>query len=356
MALDKDLAKRAQEELEKKSGGTNFFVRLDENETKDIKVLDPSPSMNGIWFVEIPIWWVGKTKITSPEFAGGSDVVQKIIDDFEKDFKREGKQAEKDFKKLCEAKHAWGGPLIKKETEYWAPILEFQWEFNDKTDEIEGIYDDNDKIDASLVDKYVVDQKAKVFSMKISLANEINKIATSRGGYMLTDQADGFNLAVSRVGSKRDTKYNAVKTDDMPVPEKYYDLSKDGIDLVKIAKAQIYTEEYIESVLANYFYGEKLEDVTDSDYAYPELRKKSEEKEEEEQEDASPRRRRGTAKAESKEEPEQVSPRRKARVEEEEEERLAPRSRSSASRRKAAEAEEGPAPRKRSLIDDVDDA
>lgn len=345
MALDRKLAEKAQEELDKKSSGSGLFIRLKEGEEKDIKVIDPTPSMNGIWYLEVPVWWVDKKRIPSPELVGESDSVQRILDQIKEEFRADG--SIKDYEKLLNAANSWGGKKVKKDTEYWTVVLEFEWNF-DKNEEIEGIYDAEGNVDAELVDKYIVDQKAKILAMKISLTTEINKIATSRGGYMLSDQADGFNLLVSRKGKNRDTKYSAVKTDPMPVPEKYYDLNKSGIDPVKIAKGQLFNDAYIEQILVNYFYGDKLEDPGDGDYLYPELRSKD--SEESAPEESSRRRRKTT-----EDEPEQASSRRRAAEPEEEEEKP--------KRRRAAKEEES-APRRasagsskrRNLVDDVDDA
>lgn len=262
---EKDLASR---------GGGGGFVRLAKDETKDIRILEPTASMNNVFFLEVPIWWIAGKPITSPSFIGEPDLIQTIIDEFKEEFKGDG-QAE--FKALMEAKAANGANQVQKVSGFWIPILEFDWDVDPKTEEIINIYDKDGNVDPNLVEKFVKGGKAQIFDAKISLVkNIVSQITTGRGGAKFLTQNEGVNLRVSRSGTGRDTLYAAQKDDPMPMPDKYY--GAEALDVVRRAKSTIFTDEYIEKILANYFFGEQLPE--EPVYRFPELRDNEEVKEE----------------------------------------------------------------------------
>jgi hypothetical protein len=320
--------KAAQEELNSRGGG-GFFTRLDKEKTSmDIRILPPTPSMLGKYWLEVPIWWINGKPITSPEVIGESDVIKDILDDIEADFKKQG--ADEQFTKLRNATKGQGMSLIQKTDAFWIPVLELEWKL-DGNNQIVGIYDADGKIDPSLVKKFIKDGQAKIFDCKISLLKNINQqILTGRNGANFLNQEDGYNLIVSKTGSGRDTAYSAVKDEPMPMPEEFYASDK-LLDLVEFAKGGLYTENYIEKVLYGYFYGEEI--PKEPEYRFPELRQKV--KGEDSGTDNAPPR----------------SARRQAVEEKKAEE--APRRRSRAVVEESGPTEEAPRRARRNLVDDV---
>jgi len=267
--FDYDAAKKAQEDLMSRGGGSKLFTRLDkENLTKDIRILEPTPSMNGLYWIEVPIWWVDGKPITSPEFVGEGDVVQEIMDAFENEF-GDTEKGKAEWKALRYASKGQGRKNIQKTTGFWIPVLEFEWKF-DKDGQIEGIYDGDD-YDVTKIKQFVKDGKAKILDCKVSLLKNINsQIITGRDGKHFLDREKGFNILISRAGEGTDTTYSSTKQESMPMPEDFY--GDGALDLVEVAKAGMYTDDYIEKVLAKYFFGEA--DPGDPEYRFPELRKK----------------------------------------------------------------------------------
>lgn len=334
--LNLEQLKKAEEELKSRSGGSGMFVRLGQDETKDIRILDPTPSMNGLYYIEVPIWWINGKAITSPKFLGESDLVEDIMAQFESEF-GETEEGADQFKKLKNAEKSKGMKLIQETTGFWVPILEFEWQLKNNN-QITGIYkEDGETIDPVLVKKFIVNGKAKVLDAKISLLKDINRqLTTGRSGATFLDKDKGFNMLISRAGTGRDTKYTAQKDEQMPMPEEFYGAG--ALDVVDVAKASIFTNEYIEAVLANYFFGEKLPD--EAEYRFPELREQL--KDGDSTEEAAPTRRRRGSVAES------------APVEEPAEEPAEEKAEPTTTRRSRATATAEPAPRqRRSLLKDT---
>jgi len=294
--LDLGALKEAEEDLKSRGGG-GLFIRLAQDETKDIRILDPTPSMNGLYYIEVPIWWIDGKPITSPEFIGESDLVQDVINDYESVFAKDG--AEDQFKKLRNASKGQGMKLLQKTTGFWIPVLEFDWVV--KNNQIDGITSDG-KVDPILVKKFIKDGKVKILDAKMSLLKGINRQLTAgRVGSIFLDQDEGFNLLIQRAGTGRDTTYTAQKEEQMPMPAEFYGTG--ALDVVEIAKSTVYTNEYIEDVLANYFEGTQL--PNEPVYRFPELRDAL--KNDEPVEEKTTRRRRGGEK-ESEERSEKTEP------------------------------------------------
>jgi len=294
--FDYDAVQAAQEELNSR-GGSKLFIRLDkDNLAKDIRILEPTPSMLGKYWVEVPIWWVNGKPITSPEIIGESDVVQEILDDFEKDFKNQ--KAEDQFKKFRDASKGQGLKLVKRIIAYWLPVLEFDWRI--EAGSLVGIYDDKNEYDVTKIKHFIKDEKAKILDAKVTLLKGINnQILTGRDGKNFLSQENGYNMTIQRTGKDRDTVYTATKQEQMPMPEDFYGAG--ALDVLEVAKAGLYTETYIEQVLAQYFYGEALPE--NPEYRFPELRDKFKDSEEKATTHVSRRRT-----AETQAEPEVVKP------------------------------------------------
>lgn len=260
--------KEAEEDLKTRGGGSGLFVRLAQDESKDIRILDPTPSMNGLYYIEVPIWWVGGKPITSPEFIKEDDYVQTCIDEYEKLYAEDGETGERQFKKLLNATKGQGMKLVQKSTGFWIPILEFDWKIG-PNGEISGITDDDGNIDPALVKRFITNGKTKILDAKMSLLKSINRqLTTGRVGAIFLDKEKGYNLIVQRAGVGRDTTYTAQKEDQMPMPDEYY--GPNALDVVEVAKSTIYTTEYIDAIMANYFESTPIPE--EAEYRFPELR------------------------------------------------------------------------------------
>lgn len=271
-----------------------MFIRLTKEETKDIRVLDPLPNMNGLYYIEVTQWWINGKPIISPEVIGEGDLVQSIMDDFKKDFDDQG--AGDQYKKLLNASKGAGMKLIQKSSAFWVPVLEFDWTV--KNNQIVGIEGEDGQIDPDLVKKFIKDGKPKILDAKMSLLKSINRQLTAgRAGATFLDQEKGFNMLIQRAGSGKDTTYVAQREDQMPMPADMYGV----LDPFEVAKSQLYTNKYIEDILANYFYGDEL--PKDAEYRFPELREKLKDGESAEEEKPVRRRPGRTAVAETTEEP-----------------------------------------------------
>jgi len=344
MPLDPKAVKAAQEELDSKSG-SDFFLRLKENDVKDIRVLEPSPAMAGNWYIEVPIYWIGKVRVVGNELSNGEDIVEKIMTDIEADFAKTNEQ--KDFNTLRNRTDGkFNAPVIRKQYEYWVPVLEFAWDV-DTQDQIVGIYDEKGNVDPNLVKKFVSGGKPKILDAKVSLIKQVNKVITARGGYDMPDPVKGFNLSISRTGTGRDTVYSATKTESMPMPSEFY--GSKALDPVRLAKAQVHTDDYIDKVLGNYFYGEAL--PKDAEYMFPELRDNASSTDSGEQ--VSARRGRSTTQEVAAE----VEPQKAAEVETPTPRRAAATADASPRRGRAAEKTEAPAraAAPRNILQDVED-
>lgn len=274
--IDPRKLKDFQKELEEKSKGLDNFINASKIEgTIDFRILDPLPNMDGLYSLEVPVWWIGKTKIISPEIFGENDIIQTVIN------AAEG-QNDPDINKLLAAKSDMGALKVRKQIEYWIPGLVLDWKIDDQ-DQIVGIYTaDGQEFDVDLIDTFVRDKSPKVLNCKTQLMKAINHEATTRGGHIMFEQDKGFNLILEKTGSGRDTVYKASKADYMPMPAKYYGEGNTP-DVINICTAALYTDEYMDAVIGNYLYGEEIPEKSDAVYRYPEVRaalKKNAEQEE----------------------------------------------------------------------------
>lgn len=264
--------KQAEVDLEKKSGSKNWIQLSKITDPIDIRVMDPLPSMNGIYYIEVPVWWINGTRIISPKLYGPGehDPVHACIEDA---------KAAKDpaILKLLNAKDETkkGAAKVQFKPEYWVAALKFNWELDSRTQQIKGIWKaDGVTPDVALIEQYIEDGKWKIVSMGIQALKAINKIATSRGGYLMVNQVDGFNITLSKTGVDRNTVYSALKADALPMPASYYTDEK-MIDPFEVAESLMFTNEYMDMVIGKYLYGEECpEKPGDEHYANPELREK----------------------------------------------------------------------------------
>jgi len=267
--------KRLEEEYAKKASFKKDYVYqqgLKDGESYEFRILDPLPNMNGRYFLDVVVWWINGKRIVSPETFGEPCPLQRIYDDAKN-------SNDKDLIRLLEAGDKSGKKIVRK-IENHIPILLFQFNV-DRNGDIIGITDKNGNYDVNLIDKYIVDGKPKILVVSTSVLMQINAIATKRGGLDMFTPDKGFNLNLSRQGKDRSTKYMVTRMDNMPVPEKYYQLDVVP-DIMNLVKKGMRTDEYIASIMYNYLFGDPIMNDDESTFRYPELRKESEQIEQEE--------------------------------------------------------------------------
>ena len=260
MSVDLKKLKEYQQELEERtSGGKNWITAAKFKDGVDFRVLEPLANMNGLYFLEVPVWWVNGKKALSPRVFDEADVIAEVIDDAKA-------QKDPDIDALIKASGP-NGPRLQLKLEYWMSVLQFDWKF--EGDDIVGIFDDKGDVDVNLIDKYIVDQCPKILAAGTQLLKAINHEATIRGGASMFDRLNGTNLFGKRTGSQRKTVYTADKMDQFPMPEKYYG-EGNSPDLLLHCKAGMLTNDYMEMLICWYLYGDEFEEKDENSYRYPE--------------------------------------------------------------------------------------
>jgi len=296
----KDFQQRMKERS-KSTGSSLFINRGDLDEPKEIRILEPHPAMDDLYFIEVVSWWIDGIKLYSNEIVGEEDIVQGIVTEAEH-------SGDPEIKKLLKAKTEKGYPRIRKDTEFWIPVLHLEFE-EEEGQIVSDIYDENGDYDVDKIRNFIADNRIKILCAPISLLNDINRIATTRGGSVMFDRDKGFNLLVSRTKSGKSTTYKAHKTDNMPMPEDFYgtDNMFNPYDLVE---SMMLNDDYQKYVIENYLYGDvEIPEDKEEYYKYPEKREemveffKSVEKDEEkETKSRRPRAKKETEEEETKEE------------------------------------------------------
>ena len=271
MSIDVKALEAAQKELSKRGGnGAKNWIQVSKIEAPiDFRIGDPLPQMGGIYFVEVPVWWVNGNRIISPRLFGPQekDVVKLAIE--------EAKRAkDKDILALLNAKGDNNMPKVQEKIEYWIPVLKFTWDL-DARGAIKGIYGADGQPDPELIKQFIDDYHWKILVANITALKAINEIATKRGGATMTDRVNGFNLILSKTGEKRDTRYSVVRDNSplMPMPEELYTPEK-LVDPFEVAQSLMFTDEYQDQIIGKYLYNEDCPEKSDECYAYPEIREK----------------------------------------------------------------------------------
>jgi len=274
--LNLDKLKEAQEELNKRSGsGRKNWLQVNKiTEPLDGRILDPLPIMDGIYYQEIPIWWINGTKIISPKMFDQNlkkDIIDEIIEDAEKEAKKD-----KSLASLLKAKDDKSGmPRIQFNWEYWIPFLQFDWDY--ENDEIKDITNKDGTYNVDLISKYIVDNRVKILVSNITCLKAINILLTApREGNML-DRVKGKNIQIQKTGERKNTKYYVIPTDKMPMPSEFYTPEKIS-DPYEVAQALAVNDNYMASVIEKYLYGDVEILDKDSNYRFPDIREKLKEK------------------------------------------------------------------------------
>ncbi len=261
-AIDVKRLREEQEKLEKRGSRTsNLFInKKDLEEPKEVRIMEPTMSMEKLPWVEVPVWWIGTNKLVSLEFLGEECFIKQELDAIKQ-------SGDPDYLKLLRAKRDGKYPQIKFEYEYMLPVL--QLNFDGLSDNLDELITGEDW-DLAKIKERVVDNRIKIATVPLTLIRSITAIATARGGTDMTDRVKGFNLLLSKTGKGTNTKYSATRLDVMPMPVEFYE---NPLDLVQYVKSYILTEEYQGLVLDNYFDGKQLPENRDDYYMFPEDRK-----------------------------------------------------------------------------------
>src|SRR5664279_2055413 len=162
MAIDVRALEAAQEQLSKRGGGGyKNWIQINKIEAPiDVRIADPLPQMNGIYFQEVKVWWVDGKRIISPTLFGPQekDVVKLAIDQA---------KASKDpgLLALINAKGENKMPKIQEKYEYWLPVLKFSWELA-KNGDIMGIAGTDGTYDPELIKQFIDDSHWKILVAK----------------------------------------------------------------------------------------------------------------------------------------------------------------------------------------------
>ncbi len=296
--LDLGKLKEKEEELKKRGGdgGKNWIQVSKIDKPLDCRILNPLPSMDGVYFVEVPVWWINGKRLISKKIFGPeeTDVVEQM--------KEEAETAAKTDKTLAALLNKKDDktdiPKIQFKWEYWVPVLQLAWVL-DGQNSITGIYgSDGKSYDVNLIKKYILDDRVKILVANLTVIKAINVIATTRGNSQMMSPVDGMNIVITKSGVKRDTKYAVAAAEKMPMPAEYYQEGK-LTDPFEIAQSLMHTDAYMEAVMGNYLYGDcEIPADADTNFEFPEIREALKDKFKEsapEEATAPPRRRPGTS-------------------------------------------------------------
>lgn len=269
--IDQNLLKQLGQDLAKRGGGdpSERWIQVSKiKEPIDIRIMDPLPSMKGIYFLEVQSWWIDGKKIYSPSITfkdkTEDDIISKYIKIAEKDAK-----TDKTLAKLLSAKsEKTGMPVIQLKYEYWVPVLKFTW-------------DDRDVpmiIEKGTVKDYIEDGRVKMMVCPLTVLRSINALLTDRVHKNALDPEKGQNFQIQKTGEKRDTKYTVIPRDSMAIPKEFY-TEKSMTDPYEIAQALMVNDEYMEAVICKYLYDDVAIPEKKDDYArFPEIKEKLKDK------------------------------------------------------------------------------
>lgn len=259
--LDVKKLKAVQERMVESTsgGGVSYLTQSKLGEATDIRVFPPLPSLGGLYFKEVNVFWINKKKYISRSTYGEHCVLQEEYDlakaRVEK-LEAEGKP-DRGLKKLVESED------FKSKKSFYIPVIHLKCEFNEDN-ELESM-----DIEASNGKKV-----GKVLECGSQIVMSINRIATNprmanKTEAGIFDLEKGRNLIITKEGSGIDTKYGAQywePTDILNDPLFKEALKTENVpDVDKIVRSGIKSDAYLRSVARNYFYGEAMlsEDAED---------------------------------------------------------------------------------------------
>jgi hypothetical protein len=296
--LDLSKLKEKEEELKKRGGGANKnWIQVSKiTKPLDARILNPLPSMDGVYFVEVPVWWVNGKRLISKKLFGPEEI--DVLENMKKEADRVSK-TDKTLALLLNKKNIKNIPLIQFKWEYWVPVLQFNWEL-DANNNIAGIYGaDGRSYDVEKIKNFILDNRVKILVANLTVIKAINVIAQTRGNSQMMSATDGMNIVLTRTGEDRDSKYAVAATEKMPMPIEFYQEGK-LTDPFEIAQSMMFTDEYMSAVMGNYLYGDcEIPADSDANYEFPDIRNalKDKFKDTDAEEAPTPRRRPGATPA-----------------------------------------------------------
>ncbi len=290
--LDLNKLKEQQEILKKRGGdGSKNWIALRklEDETLDFRILDPLPSMEGIYYLEVPVWWIKGERLISPkliDFKMDKDAVDLVLDEA-----RKAARNDSSLSQLLNAKNENKMPIIQSSYEYWIPVLKFDWKYQEDRSGnkvIVGITNEKGEYDLDAIRKFIVDDRVKFLQANVTCLKAINTILTTRGMGGCLERVNGRNMQLQKTGKGKETKYSVLPMEQMPMPQEFYTAEK-FTDPLDVAKALIMSDEYMASVIEKYLYGDVEIPNKDEHYRFPEIHERLKNKYKDNDEDAQPK-------------------------------------------------------------------
>lgn len=265
MALDMKKLNGVQKNLDEGDGNVLFQNKFG-NEA-DIRLLPPHPELEGVYFSECQVNWVGGKSYLSNATFGEADVVDEEVKAAKKEIERvkaSGTNSEKAAIKDLELLVNDEKKLKLGKKEYIMAILHLDLV-------LEGSEVKSLKIHSD---------KPKFLSCSSQLLGGINKEVVSRFTQPdITDRVKGFNILLQKKGINLDTEYTArawPQPYEMP-DDKFY---KDLLNPMDYIRSRKKSDAFLRSVIRNYLYGEPLlkdEKASSETASYPEARESKQE-------------------------------------------------------------------------------
>jgi len=234
MGLNLSGLRNFNKELADRSGSKLYLQQNKLTEATDFRILPPLPALDGLYFMEVVVWWINKKRYISPETYGMPCPIQAEVD-------HALNSKDPDVKALASDKD-----VINKKSEFWIPGLQ-----------LDAVMEGED-----VADFKVVDGKAKILTCGPALMKRINKAVTSRKAQNgtpngITDREKGSNLILSKTGQKLNTEYDAELGENWVFDAKYYE-TENIPDISQMVSDALRPDEFLEGVVRNYLYGEEM--------------------------------------------------------------------------------------------------
>jgi len=234
MGLNLDALKGMQQEMDKGSTDGKYFQQKEIGAETDIRIMPPTEEMGGVFFQKKIVYWINGKPYISPETFGEECPIALEVEEARK-------QNDPQLNKLLDSK------LFTKKTSYVYPMLLLDNVVLDK--------------DGKLKSYTIKDNRVKVGECGNQLIRAIIDISVKRpyqngteNGFL--DRELGFNLMLSKTGKDLNTKYSAdAHRFPHEMDEKWY---KDVPNVVEEVRNGIYPNDYLQSVIGNFLYGEEL--------------------------------------------------------------------------------------------------
>jgi hypothetical protein len=264
--LDFGALEELSEELNK-AGGDTLFLNVSKITEEIIRIMPPlHANMKGIYFFEEKGIWLDKVRYVSPAspLLKGSSYPCPIVDEVNKAKDSTDPSVKLLYKKLLDA----GG----LRSQYMMPVLQLAVTTNTKgmPVAIEAV-DDNVKV--------LQFNKTILKAVHASLTEPMLQPEGTVWGIL--DMEKGYNFKISKTGlGQKNTRYGAQLLKDMNMADWLENAAElyttDKIpDLVGMAEKKLLPDDYLRSIVRNYFYGEPKPVLPGEDAPATEGRKRS---------------------------------------------------------------------------------